>query len=133
MNPGHLADLNHDGVINASVGYTCMNFTHDLERNLTAAGYNATFTVLWCYGPPPPGSPPATAHAVTDVHLADGRTVWIEPQTGRIINMDMDGDGVVETNNVFVAGSAISPTDDNCEIYIFDDRAAAQAAGVPGA
>src|SRR3989338_9582293 len=56
--------------------YDCRSFAHDLERNLTVLGYNATWTSYWCYGGA--GNPPAAAHAVTDVHLNDGRTVFIE-------------------------------------------------------
>jgi len=118
---------------NYTVGsYICMDFAHDLERNLTARGYTATWTAFWCYGGP--GNPAPTAHAVTDVHLSDGRTIWIEPQTGQIINMDMDGDGVVEYNNGgYIPGMNMGTTDDNCKISFFSDRATAAAAGVPGA
>jgi hypothetical protein len=112
--------------------YICMDFAHDLERNLTARGYTATWTAFWCYGGL--GNPAPTAHAVTDVHLQDGRTVWIEPQTGQIINMDMDGDGTVEYNNGgYVPGQNMGMTDDNCKISYFASRSAAAAAGVPGA
>ena len=112
--------------------YDCRSFAHDLERNLTTLGYNATWTVYWCYGGV--GNPAPTAHAVTDVHLNDGRTVFIEPQNGMIINMDMDGDGVVEVNNGgYTPGQNMGQTDDNCKISVFSDRAAAAAAGVPGA
>lgn len=118
---------------NYSLGvYDCRNFAHDLERNLTTLGYNATWTAYWCYGGV--GNPPTTAHAVTDVHLADGRTVFIEPQNNQIINLDFDGDGQVEVNNNgYVPGANMGQTDDNCKISVFEDRAAATAAGVPGA
>jgi hypothetical protein len=112
--------------------YECADFAQDLETNLTARGYDATFTAFWCYGGV--GNPAPTAHAVVDVHLDDGRTVWIEPQTGRLINMDMDGDGNVEVNNgAYTPGANMGQTDDNCKISVFADRAAANAAGVPGA
>lgn len=112
--------------------YDCRNFAHDLERNLTALGYNATWTSYWCYGGA--GNPPVTAHAVTDVHLPDGRTVFIEPQNNRIINLDFDGDGQVEVNNNgYTPGQNMGQTDDNCKISVFEDRASAAAAGVPGA
>jgi hypothetical protein len=109
--------------------YNCADFADDLEKNLTEQGYDATFTAYWCHGP----NPPATAHAITDVHLSDGRTVWIEPQTGQIVNMDMDGDGIVEYDNNAFTNSASVTTDDNCQISVWSDRAAAAAAGVPGA
>ena len=112
-----------------SSSYDCRSFGHSLERNLTTLGYNATWTAYWCYG-----GPQVVAHAVTDVHLADGRTVFIEPQTNQIVNLDFDGDGVVETNNNgYVPGQNTGQTDDNCKISVFEDRAAAAAAGVPGA
>lgn len=118
---------------NYSLGtYDCRNFAEDLEKNLTTLGYNATWTVYWCYGGV--GNPAPTAHAVTDVHLSDGRTVFIEPQTGMIINIDMDGDGIVEVNNgAYTPGVNMGQTDDNCKISVFENRAAANAAGVPGA
>ncbi|MEK6952224.1 MAG: hypothetical protein AABX29_04355 [Nanoarchaeota archaeon] len=111
--------------------YECANFAGDLEANLTARGYNATFTAYWCHGGP--GNPPPTAHAITDVHLSDGRLVWIEPQTNRMINMDMDGDGIVEYNNNAFTNSVAVTTDDNCQISVWENRAQASAAGVPGA
>ena len=128
-------DVNATGVNNtiyqAGV-YNCANFTGDLERNLTALGYNATFTGYWCYGGV--GNPAPAAHAVVDVHLPDGRTVFIEPQTNMIVNLDFDGDGTVEVNNnAYTAGANTGQTDDNCKISVFDNQAAAQAAGVPGA
>jgi hypothetical protein len=122
--------INNTRYVNGS--YECADFSGDLEGNLTARGYNATFTAFWCYGGA--GNPAPTAHAVVDVHLDDGRTVWIEPQTGRIINMDMDGDGNVEVNNgAYTPGRNMGQTDDNCKISVFESRAAANAAGVPGA
>lgn len=112
--------------------YDCRSFAHNLERNLTALGYNATWTVYWCYGGA--GNPPAAAHAVTDVHLNDGRTVFIEPQNNQIISLDFDNDGTTETNNnAYTPGQNTGQTDDNCKISVFEDRAAAAAAGVPGA
>jgi len=112
--------------------YDCRHFAHDLERNLTALGHNATWTAFWCYGGL--GNPPPRAHAVTDVHLPDGRTVFIEPQSNRILNLDFDGDGVVEVNNNgYTPGANMGQTDDNCKISVFEDRASAAAAGVPGA
>ncbi len=127
-------DVISTGVNNTiyQAGYNCVNFTGDLERNLTALGYNATFTSYWCYGGV--GNPAPVAHAVADVHLPDGRTVFIEPQTNMIVNLDFDGDGVVEVNNnAYTAGANTGQTDDNCKISVFDNQAAAQAAGVPGA
>ncbi len=122
--------VNNSAYVNGT--YDCRSFAHALERNLTALGYDATWTVYWCYGGV--GNPPAAAHAVTDIHLADGRTVFIEPQTNQIINLDFDGDGVVEVNNNgYVPGQNRGQTDDNCKISVFGDRAAAAAAGVPGA
>ena len=127
--------VNSAGVNNSnySLGvYDCRSFANDLERNLTSLGYNATWTAYWCYGGL--GNPAPTAHAVTDVHLDDGRTVFIEPQTNQIINLDFDGDGVVEVNNNgYTPGANTGQTDDNCKISVFEDRAAANTAGVPGA
>ena len=118
---------------NYSLGvYDCRHFPEKLETNLSDLGDNATWTLYWCYGGL--GKPPRTAHAVTDVHLADGRTVFIEPQNNRIVNLDFDNDGVIEVNNNgYVPGQNTGQTDDNCKISVFENRAAAAAAGVPGA
>jgi hypothetical protein len=106
--------------------YVCHNFTDDLERNLTAAGYNATFTAYWCYNN---AGKPTIAHAVTDVHALDGSLVFIEPQTGQITNLDFDGDGKTEARTHHENAKKL--TDDNCEIEVYDNKAAALAAGVP--
>ena len=106
--------------------YDCDDFSDDLERNLTSVGYNATFTAFWCYDA---AGRTTRAHAVTDVHAPDGSLVFIEPQTGQIINMDFDGDGVVETRTHHERRRIL--TDDNCEIEVYDSEAAAGAAGVP--
>ena len=105
--------------------FDCDDFANALERNLTALGYNATYTVYWCTRPD--GSRPG--HCVTDVHSTDGTLVFIEPQTGRIVNLDFDGDGRVEARNHHPAGRV--NTDDNCAIEVYEDSAAAAAAGAP--
>ncbi len=114
----------HNGTYVPGV-YDCDDFADNLERNLTARGYNATYTVYWCT----PAVGPRYGHCVTDVHAPDGSIVFIEPQTGRFANLDFDGDGVVETRNHHPAG--IENTDDNCAIEVYDDAAAAAAAGAP--
>ncbi|MBI2632106.1 hypothetical protein HYW75_03820 [Candidatus Pacearchaeota archaeon] len=106
--------------------YVCHNFTDDLERNLTAAGYNATFTAYWCYNN---AGNPTVAHAVTDVHAPDGSLLFIEPQTGQITNLDFDSDGNTEARTHHENAKKL--TDDNCEIEVYDNKAAALAAGVP--
>ena len=106
--------------------YDCDDFADDLEKNLTAAGYNATFTALWCYDG---AGNTIRAHAVTDVHAPDGSLVFIEPQSGQIINMDADGDGVVEARTHHEKKR--KDTDNRCEIEVFDNQAAASAAGAP--
>jgi hypothetical protein len=108
--------------------YDCDDFANDLERNLTALGYNATYTVYWCYNAL---GATTTAHAVTDVHAPDGSIIFIEPQSGRIINndLDFDNDGNVEYRTHH--SNPRSDTDDMCEIEVFEDVAAATAAGAP--
>ncbi len=118
----------HLGTYNAS--HDCDDFADELEIFLTGLGYNATFTAYWCYGGP--GNPPAIAHAITDVHLSGGKIVFIEPQTGMFANLDFDGDGIVEVNNGgYTPGQGQGTTDDNCKISVFDNKAAAIAAGAP--
>ena len=104
--------------------HDCDDFADEMERNLTAMGYNATFTVYWCYDGT---GRTTTAHCVTDVHGSDGM-YFVEPQTGRIVNLDFDGDGVVGARNHHENNRR--DTDDSCEIEIYDNAAAATAAGV---
>ena len=104
--------------------FDCDDFANALERNLTALGYNATYTVYWCTR-----GATRSGHCVTDVHAPDGTLVFIEPQNNRIVNLDFDGDGVVETRNHHPAG--IMNTDDDCAIEVYEDVAAATAAGAP--
>jgi hypothetical protein len=109
--------------------FDCDDFAHHLERNLTAMGYNATFTIYWCYGGA--GNPPASTHALTDVHAPDGTIVFIDATYDPPIirDLDFDEDGKVEVSE----GESLpinTPTDDNCEISVWSDRAAAVAGGV---
>ncbi len=110
--------------------YNCQNFSDDLERNLTSVGYNSTWTSYWCYHA---NGTPRTAHAVVDIHPPSGGIVFVEPQSGRIINndLDFDGDGMIEYRTHHENNRV--DTDDRCEIEVYDNRATAQAAGVPGA
>lgn len=110
---------------NATI-HDCDDFADELERNLTAAGYDATFTAIWCYDA---AGNPTTAHAVTDVHTPDGSLLWIEPQTGQIINLDYDGDGKVEARTHHEKKKVL--TDDSCEIEVYDSKTDAGNAGVP--
>ncbi len=115
--------INNTGYVPGT--YDCDDFADDLERNLTAAGYHATYTYYWCVGPP------AFGHAITDVHTPDGGIVWVEPQTGKVVNIDFDGDGKTETRNGEHVNNLNAVTDDNCAIEVFESAAAAAAAGTP--
>ena len=108
-----------------ATAWDCDDFAHSLETNLTAAGYHATYTYYWCRGPP------AWGHAITDVHAPDGSIVWIEPQTGKVVNIDFDGDGQIERRDNEHVDNVNAVTDDNCAIEVFEDSAAAAAAGAP--
>ena len=134
-------DVGATGVNNTrynATSYDCDDFAHDLERNLTVLGYNATYTLIGCAaGGPTSGYNFATGypayHAITDVHAPDGTIIFIEPQSGRIVNIDFDGDGQVEGRSgeyVYGMGPA-QLTDNNCKIHIFEDTAGAAAAGAP--
>lgn len=105
--------------------YDCDDFADDLEKNLTGKGYNATFTVYWCYDE---NGTNTLSHAVTDVHAPDGSLIFIEPQTGEIIDLDFDGDGTVETRDSHPVN--ITYTDDDCEIEVYGSRSEAVDAGV---
>ncbi|MGE3107888.1 MAG: DapH/DapD/GlmU-related protein [Phycisphaerales bacterium] len=118
--------------------YDCDDFAHDLERALDALGYDSTFTAIWDVCPNPDHSwwnwlwtsdtILKNGHALTDVHTADGKTIWIEPQTGEIVNLDTDGDGKVGTSKNHDSGST---TEGMTRVEVYPDRAAADAAGVP--
>jgi len=117
-----------DNVYNAT-SYDCDSFADDLEQHLQNAGYNATFTIYYKYNNTN-SSHILTAHALTDVHHPDGTIIFVEPQTGRVVDMDLDGDGMVEVNDrpqPYPHG--YHPTDDEGKIIIYDSMADAIAAG----
>ncbi len=103
--------------------YDCDDFADDMEKNLTALGYNATYTIYWWNNG-------ANGHVVTDVHGPNGTLIFIEPQTGEVVDLDFDGDGKVETMNN-EHKNTFTPTDDNRQVEVFDDAASAAAAGAP--
>lgn len=115
--------------------YDCDDYAGDLERALTAMGYDATFTFIIVYVENPKWTAENAAwtakmiededqnHCVTDVHSPQG-VVWIEPQSGEIISLDQDGDGKVGTANA--AGTAM--TEGNTRVEVYDSQAAAEAA-----
>lgn len=116
--------------------YDCDDFASDLEEALTAQGYEATMTCYWCYEDNPDHTwynwlwtsetVNTSAHCLTDVH-ADGRLIWIEPQTGEVgVDLDFDGDGRVEYIETHGGGN----TDDDCRIEVYADRRAGEDAGI---
>ena len=96
-----------------SKGYDCDDFADDLEQYVTAEGLNGTFTVYYKFSDD--GSI-EYGHAVTDVHL-DGTTVWFEPQTGKPIKLDRDGDGTVSLTPKGKAHTRPSDGDLGIEVY----------------
>lgn len=95
-----------------SKGYDCDDFAGDMEKHLTQEGFDATFTLITYYD----GEGRVdSAHAVTDIHPAGGGTAWIEPQTGKPITLDQNGDGEVGTGNAYDG-----PTEGQTGIEIFD-------------
>jgi hypothetical protein len=122
--------------------YDCDDFASDAERALDdrAPGLG-TFTAVFCStlknGLVDLESPDLLAHAVTDVHI-DGKTSWVEPQTGNEFPLDLDGNGKVKAHNgKFSFLDVVVPTETTkdgrrgCTVYVYSDRAAAEAAGVP--
>ena len=113
-----------------ATAYDCDDFADDMEQWLQTHGYNATFTQFVKYV----GANSSTidyVHAVIDVHLPDGSIIWIEPQTGRVINLDFDGDGNVGANVNQPYRNGHHVTDDNAKIYVYDSAAGAAANGAP--
>jgi acetyltransferase-like isoleucine patch superfamily enzyme len=114
----------------------CDDFADDLERHLQGLGYNATFTCYWQLNPDYAWwkvwqSKWINGHCVTDVHLPDGTTVFIEPQftsgEGAVgQDLDFDKDGKVGVSN----GPTSDTTDDGYRIEVYDSQQAAVDAGV---
>ncbi|OGI12944.1 MAG: hypothetical protein A3I68_07315 [Candidatus Melainabacteria bacterium RIFCSPLOWO2_02_FULL_35_15] len=102
--------------------YDCDDFANDLERELDMAGYDSTFTLIW-------RDNGMTGHAVTDVHTADGGTIFVEPQDGMIINLDENMDGMVGFRDN-MHSEAIAPTEGGAEIEVYMDQDSAVMAGV---
>ena len=71
----------------------CDDFANDLEAAFENEGYTGTYTEICKIG-----DAVRTWHAVTDIHL-DGETYWVEPQTGKQIKLDVNGDGTVTTGD----------------------------------
>ena len=139
--------------------YTCGDFAHDAERGLSAIPDpcnpgspkypDVTITYYWKYKPNPhydaaKGDKKGNrkwlsdgAHALIDIHQ-DGKMVWLEPQTGKAPNpdLDFDDDGEVEYwDNPDKTKPNPPPdnvmSDDHVIIEVYPDRATAQAAGAP--
>ncbi len=110
--------------------YDCDDFADDMEQWLQGLGYSATFTQFVKYV----GAASSTIdyiHAIIDIHLPDGSTIWIEPQTGAIVNLDFDGNGNVGANVNAPYRNGHHPTEDNAKIYVYDSAATAAANGAP--
>ena len=106
--------------------YDCDNFADDLEQELEGQGFMATFTASWTDD----GSKTVPGHALTDVHTPNGGIVWVEPQTGEIVDLDEDGDGQVMAadgthSDEFMATEGMS------QIEVYEDKSSAVMAGVP--
>jgi hypothetical protein len=67
--------------------YQCVDFANALEIAMTDMGYHGTCTIIR-------KKDGSGAHAVTDIHAGE-LTYWIEPQSGKEIGLDYDGDGKV--------------------------------------
>ena len=121
--------------------YDCDDFASDLEIELEK-DYNATFTVIYEVNPAqncfnflytPRWH---KGHALTDLHLWNAKekkmkTIWIEPQrdpADDYLGVDLDGN---KDRKVTYATSPVTyPTDGKYRIEVYQNRAAAEAAGV---
>jgi carbonic anhydrase/acetyltransferase-like protein (isoleucine patch superfamily) len=145
-------DIDESGVSKKNPGqayvkdsHDCDDFADELEKSLEGQGYDATFTVYWCYEVNPawrwdrrktaPFWKNTRAHAITDIHtFLTNEIIWIEPQlsvaqgalTHSWTQLDFDGDGEVEYDTKHGGGF----TDGNCRIEVYDSREAAEKAGV---
>ncbi|GEM_PF-4827042 len=105
--------------------YDCDDFASDLERELDGQGYDASFTLIWRHD-----GMNNIGHAVTDVHPTGGGVIFIEPQTGMIIELDENMDGVVGFRDS-THSPATMLTEGMSEIEVYMDRAAAEVTGAP--
>lgn len=108
--------------------YICSDFAGDLEEELEGEGFNATFTAIWT--DTDPKSKTVDGHALTDVHTPDGGIIWIEPQTGEIVDLDEDGDGKVMASDGKHSDDFMA-TEGMSQIEVYDSKDAAAMAGVP--
>ena len=106
--------------------YDCDDFAGDLEEELEGEGFHATFTAIWTDD----GSDPVPGHALTDVHSPDGGIVWVEPQTGEIVDLDEDGDGKVMASDGTHSDEFMA-TEGMSQVEVYEDKASAGKAGVP--
>jgi acetyltransferase-like isoleucine patch superfamily enzyme len=135
VDSGNVA-VNGGGMPYVADTHDCDDFAEDLELHLQGLGYNATFTCYWKLNPDNAWwkfwqKKWIEGHCVTDVHLPDGTTVFIEPQLtsgeGAVgQDLDFDGDGKVEVSN----GPTSDTTDDSYRIEVYDSAQAARDAGV---
>ncbi|HYC34120.1 MAG TPA: hypothetical protein VEC13_00125, partial [Candidatus Paceibacterota bacterium] len=87
--------------------YECTAFTRDLEKT-NPAKYTATVAMcqLKVKCPDPTTGKKRSyliigGHMFNDVHNADGSVSYVEPQTGKNIDPDFDGNGKVESNEIY--------------------------------
>jgi len=113
------------GMTYMATTYDCDDFANDLQQELSMAGFNSTFTAIWRDGG-------MTGHAVTDVHptTSSGGIIFVEPQTGMVINLDETMDGMVTFSdnmhsNTFMANEGMS------QVEVYMTRTDAGMAGVP--
>ncbi len=106
-------------------GYMCADFAGDLGMELMDQGYDTSFTAIWRDGG-------MDGHAVTDIHNTSGGIIFVEPQTGMIINLDENMDRMVGAN-VDMHVDTFMPTEGMSQIEIYMSRDDAAMASVPGA
>jgi len=105
--------------------YMCADFAGDLGMELMDKGFDTSFTAIWRDGG-------ADGHAVTDIHTTSGGIIFVEPQTGMIINLDENMDRMVGAN-IDMHVDTFMPTEGMSQIEIYMSRDDAAMAGAPGA
>ena len=112
--------------------YDCDDFADDMEQYLEGLGYNATYTILEVWKN---STNPDYGHVVTDVHLPEtlgGGSVFVEPQTGALVNLDFNNNSRVNARlnpNPYPEG--YRPTENQTKITVYDSASDASAAGAP--
>ena len=111
----------------------CDDFAEDFEDAMEEDGYDVTITILIEFDKET-CTRPVSGHALNDFHDRQGRIGFWEPQTNRVVNLDLDGDGFVNLapyRGAFAGPTERSPSGKCISIETFNDFDDLVRAGYP--